>query len=283
MAVGDRIHRDGQYEFQTATGDHSILFNGDDMPQIKMLKLDGLYGLPEQRKADSERQAADGLISGTSWYLGRILTGDIAVLADSEYEMQQMIMDLGEAMQEDDQDGMLVLQKARIGKRVIFCRPEKLAIPSTYDVAKGLGKGAIQWVAHDPRIYSFYEQQVTITIAPGQTSGQATAYMGGNWKRGVPCTIAVNGPGQDPRISNAAHNDREIRLEGLLGSGDVVVIDTGRLTVKDFPSGDSLTSMLALDSQWWALQKGDNVITVNRSTSAGTMTVVVSWRDAYVL
>lgn len=282
MTVGDLITRDGQYEFRTGTGDHSILFNSGE-PGILMTKLDGLFGLPDFRGTDYPKQGKDGSVPGNTLYADRTLTGDVEVLANSESQMMQSLMDVMEAMQPDGVDGTLVFRKARLGTRLIYCRPLRAAFPSTSEVVHGRAVGAVQWVAHDPRIYSLYENTTTITLGPGVTSASENVYMGGNWRRGVPCKVEVNGPGAAPRISNAAHSGRTIKLTPTMPSNQTLLLDTGRLTVLDVGNDVSAVGYLARDSQWWELQKGDNAITVNRSSSTGTMVVKIYSRDAYVL
>lgn len=281
--TADRIEQDGQYQFNPANSDHEVLFNGRGSPQIKMIDLEGLFGLPEQRRVDVERQATDGGIPGTPFYGLRILTGNITVLADSLWDGHQAIMDLTESFQADDQDGVLIFQKPRVGKRLIYCRPSRLSIPSNSDVWSGIARGAVQWEAYDPRIYAFYEQTTTITLAPGENAGSADVYMGGNWRRGSPCRIQIDGPGTNVIVANNDDDNRQIRLDGAIGSGTSLMLDTGRLTVTNVATGDSERTRLARDNQWWELNKGANTISVSRTTTVGTLVVKVFHRDAFTL
>jgi hypothetical protein len=198
----------------------------------------------------------------------------------------QMLMDTQEALQPEDADGVMAFRKARVGTRMIYCRPERVAFPSNSDVARGTAKGVAQWKAHDPRIYSIYEQITTITLGPGVLSGSANVYMGGNWKRdGVPSRrVEVNGPGTNVRVANSNHDNRTFKLNGTLASNQTILLNTWDLTVWDQGADVSATGLLSRDSRWWQLQRGENTITVNRdSPGSGTLVVKVYHRDAYTL
>lgn len=281
--TADRIEHDGQYQFNPANSDHEILFNGRQHPLIKMLKLDGLFGMPEQRVQNVDRQARDGAIPGTPFYGMRVLSAEVAVLANSNWDTHQMLMDVTEALQLDNEDGVLIFRKPRVGTRLIYCRPTRVAMPSVSDVASGLTRGVIEWEAYDPRIYSIYLHTTTITVGPGETSAAETVHMGGNWRRGSPCIVEITGPGSDIIVANSHDNNRQIRLNAPVASNETLLLDTGRLTVTDVGTGESRRSKLARDNQWWELQRGNNTISAQRSTSSGTMVVKIYHRNAFTL
>lgn len=281
--TADRIEQDGQYQFNPANSDHEILFNGRDHPLVKVMSMQGLFGLPELRKQNFERQAGDGGIPGTPFYSLRIITAEVAVLANTRWDTHQAIMDITEALQADSEDGVLLFRKPRVGTRMVWCRPTRLAFPSNNDTWTGMARGVIEWEAYDPRIYSAHLKTLTISVPPGQTSAVGTLHMAGNWRRGVPALVEITGPGSDIIVANNDHENRQLRLNAPVASNETLLLDTGRYTVTDVGTGESRRSKLARDNQWWHLVKGDNVISAQRSTNVGTMTVKVYYRDAFTL
>jgi len=279
---GDLITRHGQYEWLRNGGSSPILLNGDGPIIYKITKLDGLFGLPELRQQDIDRQAGDGWIPNTSFYSGRMLIADLVVLAENDYQMMQALEAAMDSFQAEDADGTLCLYRPRVGKRLIYCRVTRAAWPSTSSVVNGVARGVLEIKAHDPRIYSIYENELVVVLAPGVTSGGGVVFMGGTWRRGSPVTITVAGPGTDVRISNSDDSNRQIKFTGTIGSGTTLTVDTKQLTVIDQLGADQST-LLSRDNQWWELHKGSNTIGVNRTGSTGTLTVRVRWRDANVI
>jgi hypothetical protein len=169
----------------------------------------------------------------------------------------------------------------------MMVRCTKRDFTSSYQTARGLCIGSVEFQAPDPRIYSLDEYTAEYTLTAGQTTGLFVVNALGDFVDGTMPTVTIEGPATNPTIGNLDDEARVFKLTTILTAADAVMVDfknqriykrtgIGAPWVEDF-------SILANDSKWWAVLPGSNDIQVTRAvgnTAAG-MDVAVTFSDVW--
>lgn len=288
MAVGDTITRDGQYEFQL------LLFNGGpNMPYRMMTEVDGLWDL-DTKVNDTEKQQDQGRWHGNDYTEGKLITCKFSLLGNTEADVNGMAEGIRGACQPQTVDVPFVFQDAGItGKRVIYVRPRKLAIPRTPDKTTGRIDGTMALDAGDARIYSLTQHNQAMTLVGTATAGANANLANGGWYTGgTDVLLALKGPSTNPRLINNKVA-RTIALDFVLPVGQYLYIDTSNKTAGIYGSNGDGTINLAnylgdagqyirSDNQWWNLGTGASNIGYHRSGGTTDSTLTVYWQDAYI-
>lgn len=173
-----------------------------------------------------------------------------------------------------------------------FCKPRKRSAPITYSNIGLYCQFKIQFVATDWRLYDANLTETPLRLpglsgvglsVPARVPFQVTVSPAGdatitNASDGVLShpVIVIQGPAVAPRIMNAT-TGQMIRVPLTLGNNDVVTIDTYWRTI--YLNNAERTE--GLDTDWWGLVPGDNLI-LFRANSYNTRTLcTVQWRSAW--
>lgn len=94
----------------------------------------------------------------------------------------------------------------------------------------------------------------------------------------VPVTIKFYGPAESPYVLNKTTGER-IQVNTNLDYDDVLVIDTGAPSVEI--NGENAFHLLDLDSVFWQLREGENIVTYAAGEGFDDATVDITWRTNY--
>lgn len=278
MAVGDLVTGVGaQYEF------NNVLLGTNSSPQIIVEKCDGLDSMPDLRTDDIERNDTHGDFAGMDFLASRVIEFDINLLhtgTTAHADALTSLRTLGKAMRpkRDTSLQQLVFQRPGEPKRFVWAKPRRKEFPSNYELARGLGKGTLQFYAPDPRIYRFTETVVDITIPAGQTTASGTVTNGGDFETWP--VVEILGQGTNPRVTHNAQA-RALRFDlSMPNADDLLVLDTEKKTAV-FNGSDGYGYKRG-DNQWFDLLDGGNSITVTRTGTTGTLRFRFRFRDAWV-
>lgn len=278
MPAGDLIVRDGQYEF------NGLLLNDSkgDTDTLRVVSTSGLFDLPDMKTSDSDLQDDHGGQVGRDLLSMRRVIMDLRVIASTKANMYNKLEAIAAAFQPADALIPLVFQRAGIGKRFVNVRPRMLGgFETKAALDHGQGDGSVMLLAPDPRKLAFVQSSVVVPIAASAFSGDATATMLGNFKGGAKPIIEIPGPVNNPRITNAADDNRGIRIDINILAGQTLIVNAHDRSVT--LGGVDQSASVRTDNQWWNLLMGANLITVTRANNPATaVNVAVKWWDSYV-
>lgn len=287
MAVGDLV-----------TGDWMVEFNGDvvgDDELASLVQIEGLSDLPAIRTSDKEILRRHGMHAGDDFLAGKDITLTVELAATGS-TLDDEIENLSAAFQPGAEREMVfqVPGVAGGGKRLVYARPRAISAPVNLQWMYGLPVLLIRMATSDPRIYAFTESTETdtlpttgggmefnespnITFGATSTGGLFTCTNDGTFETWP--VIKLTGPVTDPVIYNTT-SGKEIGFDITVGSGDYLVIDTGNRTVL-LNGTASRYSTLTSDSEWWALDAGDNEIRYEAATTTAS-NITLTWRSAWL-
>jgi len=100
-----------------------------------------------------------------------------------------------------------------------------------------------------------------------------------NGDTSVPIVITMRGPVKNPSFTNVT-TGKTIKVNATLSKNDVLIIDTGAPSVKI--NGDNAFNLLDLSSEFWNVEKGENLVTYQADEGAETATLDIKWRTNFV-
>jgi hypothetical protein len=268
------------------------------------------WAAPEVRTSDIARSGARGYVPGRDLIGKDTLTIVVLILADSEAELGSMI-DAWKAACQSTSDTQVPVRMNLFGQtRVRFGR---FRIPGAVTVdqwsldygdldgclARLLARGSAQFEALDGRTYDDHlHTAATGRTVPGVgftppftppftpsgsgSGGSVNVQNGGNTD--APWTGRLDGPLTYPQISHLQSGNRlslDLTANGGvdLAAGQWIDLDSTRRSVLLNGTADRRTQ-LTVDSDWWNLTPGANTFSLD--ADAGTGTLTVTWRDAYL-
>lgn len=246
--------------------------------------VEGLFSLPDVRTNDQEKQDGHGSHAGVDLLSGRRIIFEIVITGAPGTDIWNKLRQANTTFQSSKNSGIveysLFAQRPGRAKVFVLCRSRRCSFLSSYEAAHGLARGAVEFFASDPRVYEDVLRSSAMTVTQGNTAAPgATANMNGDFLDGVQPVIEISGPSINPRLLNAADNNRSIRMDVILGSTDLLVVDTKAKTV--FINGLDRYDIVRSDNQWWSLLPGSNSLLYTRSSTSGVSTATVKFRDVY--
>lgn len=272
MADGDKVVIDGQYEFR------GFLFGANT--GIIVETMEGLLSSPVVEPTDQPK-AGDGMTMGRDRIAGKSWTGTLRPTGSAGAGIEAVLMAMEDAFQTTDTEYPFTFKRPGRVKRRIYCRCRRRDIPTSYDLAHGLGLATVEFFATDPRIYSHAEQMDDMVIATGQTQNSFDVYMNGNFERGTWPIIEIDGPANDLVIANSRDGNKQVQLDYNLVAGQTMTIDMGAKEVSVGGVSIYNSGIILPGTEWFRLLRGVNPITVIRQNSGADSNVRVRWRDAY--
>lgn len=289
-AGGEQITADWQMEYRG-------LLIGDGT-EFDFVRIEGLLDIQEMHTSDRPRLRRHGNHPGDDFLGGRTVTLTMEIYGASQSELKTNVSRFLSAFRPGVAESPMAIRVPGVGDEVslIFARPRRRtsAINTTY--AAGLASVVVEMHASDPRIYSLPLNLLSAspeiisaklswpltwplvwTSSTNTGGGSIVAVNAGNFP--VAPIIRFDGPVTDPRIENTVTSE-EIRLNGTIGEGDYIVVDTSRRTIL-LNNETSRYSRLDPDSKWFDLYPGPNNL-IYRSSVSTTATCTVAWRSAWV-
>jgi phage-related protein len=255
-------------------GTYIYTYNGLDIGKgtsYKVESVEGLLSLPEMRTHDVERQDNDGDWSGDDLLGPRIVRISLWVLGTPGSATETLLRNLRAAYKrirgpvEHEALPWFSFQRPSTPAYHINARVRRYAFPSNYDLAHGLGRGAIELYAPDPLIYEATLSSTVINA--GQTvtinnTGTAPVYP----------ILEYDGPGgtggTDLKFVNTT-TGQTIDLQNYTIADPTIINNRKQTVVNDV--GTTGDFMLSFDSEFWPLMPGNN--SIQHQGPSGTVTV----------
>lgn len=275
--IGGAIDRDGQYEF------NGILFNNalSDTDSLKVITCDGLFDLPQFKGSINEHDDDHGGQVNRHLLSMRRVTMELVYLSSSKEDTYLTTEEIAERLQPLSLAVPLVFRRPGVGTRFVNARVSRFTgFRNDWDKSRGLSPAAVEFLCPDPRKLALVQSNQAIVIPASGTNNSGTITMLGNFRGGARPILELAGPWTNPRIANAGDENRSLKLDMVINSGETLVIDFATRTIT--LAGVDHSDKVRTDNQWWVLNPGANLITATRSnTPANTATLTVKWWDSY--
>ena len=272
---------------------------GGTTTDTALTDLAGWLDKPGLRGSNADRPGRHGAYPGLKRAETRTVEAELTVMVDDpDMSILRFIEDAC-AYTEDPVEEDLVIWAGTTEPQLVRARLEKVAIPTDHDWSVGHHRVRMQWVATDPRRYSWWSETspvlgmpggatsgvvfpitFPITFGTGISSGSLTVWNGGNattWP-----TFTLTGTLVSPEIVRVDTGQRLRFNSGFtLADGQTMTIDTDARTV--VVDGVSRRSELTY-ADWFGIPpKQDVVIALNSAgaydSSAGLR---ITWSWAYL-
>ena len=292
---------------------YQITFNGVTIgagTNYVIENIDGLGGTAPLRVQDDNRGYIDGSYTGRDFYDERIVTIDMLILGDGSHTAQYYYKQLQSAFY-PQQIGYYVdptggTPSANQLKLFQFQLNSDTGLKRMYGRFRGFttavdpeftyGYITSQWIffCPDPRAYdnSLLSTSMSADGPLGRTYNRTynLTYLSGTYAPNTPVfnagqtttypVITLNGPATNPVFGNETTGNY-LTLNYAFTNTDVCVIDLGTKTIT--LNGNPARNLMQGGSTWFYAQPGNNAFYFNASAIlAGTTSVSVSWRNAYI-
>lgn len=294
MAAGDLITQDWQIEYRS-----TLLGFGSP---FRWRNLAGWLELPGMRLSDQARPFRHGAYQGALLADERIITYDFLIdpgqdRTGASYTAAVNLLRTITATEEAPDEDPLVIQLSG-QKWLANVRVDRRALPIDIAYNAQASRGAIEWIATDPRLYSVALQSATIDLPFPGTGGLVfplvfplkfgTGTSGGNLALQNTGTITtwptwtITGPVTGPIITNVGTGEvLQFDPTFTIASGQTLIINTDAKTVT--LAGINRRSRLFV-ANWFGLKSG--VTTQVRFTSTGAYDpaaqLTAQWRHATI-
>lgn len=293
MPTGDLITRTYQLEL------NGVLMGAATSYQVDTDGVGG-FGLPAIRDSDTPRPMDHGVFVGPDYMDSKPLTIPLSIDADTGAEAEELLLELETAWRAvTDPEAISELAFRLAGDRtyLAFGRPRRFAVKAK-DLKSGHIEAVAQFVATDPRIYD--AELSTSSSGPGSTTGGLSLPHGfphgfgssspgalqvvndGNEATYPVATVTVGVGGiAGFTISNVdAGEDFSVTLN--LSEADELEVDFAAKTVVLNGTASRIGNVDRPGSEWLSAAPG----TTNWAfaiSGAGTATLTLDWRSAFVL
>jgi hypothetical protein len=292
VAYGSGLYGSGTYGGGSGPGSlitepyqvewRSTVWGGTDR-DMALTDLSGWLEKPALRGSNTDRPGRHGAIAGRKHAEGRTVEVELTVTAaDDDMAILRAIDDVC-AFEEEPVEEPLVIWAGTPEPQLISARLEKAAIPTDYEWSVGYHRVRLQWVATDPRRYSWeaYTSPVLgmpggattgitfpltfpITFGGGVASGSLSLPNTGN----APAfpVFTLTGELSAPVITRSDTSQRlQFAPSFVLGDGQTLVIDTGTRSV--LLDGVSRRDALVV-ADWFSLPRNSSTVVTLGSTGA---------------
>ena len=267
---------------------------------VQILSIEGLEDLPALRTQDDNRGYNDGMFTGRDFLDGRYITMQLQVMSDSEHSMAYYLSDPVVGLKTflvSQQSGIGVLQFTLPNRETqrVYARVRRRAITIDPSYVYGRALVTVQFFCPDPRVYSDTSSTALLSFAGTTARAYPRTYpitysvtgvglprFGNLQNYGNTTTfpiITFDGPCTNPSIVNAT-TGQVLKLNVVLGSGDIVTIDTDLHTIVQ--NGVSIRNLLTNTSRWFGMEPGYTTLGYSADTAGDTSTATISWRNAYI-
>lgn len=263
---------------------------------VQILSVTGLEDAPHIRSQDENRGYQDGMLTGRDFFESRTIVITCQMMNDAYGSMQTYLAELKNNLL-PQQSGVGVLQFYLPNRPVmrVYGRIRRRNIPIDPEYVYGRAVAVVEVFCPDPRIYSDVATVATASAAAGSTrsynrtynlvySGSAgapsatvTVTNGGDWET-FP-TYTISGACTAPTITNV-ETGQKLAFPSLVMTGsDTVVVDSDFRTV--LLNNVAARNLLGVGSSWWSVP-AQMATGINFSSSSGSPTLSIAFRDAYI-
>lgn len=283
----------------------AITFSEDDSAPYKLLlKYDGFSETPVSHKTVSApgQHGADNI---NSLATARSVTFDIAIQASTVATQKTLVTALAGALNPLGGAGRLEYANDDGNTYILYCKgnPGLTLWQSDAGKTQTIQIATVNLIAYDPFWYSGAPHQLALSISGTDffplefpftfpnSSPTDTATNAGSFE--TPVTITLNGPITNPALTRTALEDgvsttRTFSMTIVIDTDEKVVITTGKGNQTCTYTDDGGTENLGepyvdLDSEYWVLEPGDNVIALTCDSSGDHADLcLIEWSDKYV-
>lgn len=286
MAAGDLITQNYEVEF------NGFLFNGAN--NFELVQLDMFSGAA-MRSSDIARPLDHGMFKGNDFYADRVIPLHLEIWGTDDTTFKTALTKALTAFTTQVIELPLVTQLPIFGKVQSNVRVRRRS-GVKQDLKYGLHVGdmVIEFVATDPRIYSNTLNSatsnlqsptggITFPLTFDLVFGSSTSPITNVTNNGTFETrplVTITGPITNPNIENVTTGNI-LNLVGTIAAGDSLYVDFLNHTIL-LNNTASRYSWLQNPQNWWTLIPGTNQIRFSGTAGAGTPTINIQWRDAYV-
>lgn len=289
--------RDG--EWSLVYGDTAITFGPADLDVVNMTAPS--IGDTEIQTDDSGRPRSDGRAFGLDFRGARTIAFDLGVLGDTEVEVRDNLAALATAWRADEvrsKPGAVAEMRVRYAgrERATFGRPRRFA-HSDEDFRQGFIPVVADFDSGDDLWYSISEEAVTASLgaetggglegplaSPLSTtaSSDRSVFLRVNGDLPAWPVITITGPISNPEVEIIG--EWKMTLATNIAEGQTVVIDTRPWSRSVLRDGASIAGHLTRSSVRLAnagIRPGTHEVAFRGTSSTGTATVSVAWRDSF--
>lgn len=268
--------------------------------------LDG-FGVPSGRNLDEFRPMRHGVFASPQFLGGRTMTCEVVVQADTLADFMDAMQDLARAwapvsIHDSDLTIPLAFTLADTTKYLVWGKPMRAearyaTLARVYPEKAFSDATVCEFFATDPRIYVLTIDAASLGIGTSSgghgfplgfphgfgmaSSGSSDCVNAGNIET-YPTITVTPGPAGASGIEIINQTTGKTWATSLvLGADEWLVIDMGERTAKLNGTADRSTYTIRPPSEFFALEPGTNLLTLN-ATGNGT-TARVEWRAAYLM
>ncbi|MGI8426223.1 MAG: phage distal tail protein [Actinomycetota bacterium] len=277
MALGDLLTQATQIEIWRSDTDRLLIGKGTS---YTIEEIEGL-GVPDLDDRDIPLMSDHGAAAGLDLLNSRPIRANIHVKGTAGADIlgkMQVLAKMFRPQRVTDSDAFLALFLPGLPKVRFGGRPRRASWNTDVWIAVGFVRASWEFVALDPVAYALTQASQVISIGAGSTSNTGTVTMGGDF-RSRPI-LEIQGPATNPRISNAADANRQVKIDIALLSSETLIVDVAAKTAT--VAGVDKYGSVRTDNQWFDLLPGANLLTFSRSTTTGVANLTVKSRDAWV-
>lgn len=187
-------------------------------------------------------------------------------------------------------DGMLTYKNGNT-KRIIYCRPEKSPTISiirnvTVPFIINLVASDPYWLSEDVKATEMVSWIGGLTF-PLQLptefalAGEKTINIINQGNVATPITLEISGVATNPKIINTLTGEF-IKVNRTLSNGDTMKITTGFGNKRVEQNGVNVFNYIDLDSTFFSLNAGDNVIRLETDEVSDQANIKISYRNRYI-
>lgn len=283
---------------------NGYLFGGIGQ-NVQVLSVEGLEDVPALRVQDEGRGYSDGMFTGRDFLNGRSVTMSLQIMGDSSgaggasTSMQTYLQAMkANLISQTSGTGVLQIYLPNRGVQRLNARVRRRSIKIDPEYTYGKSYAMVEFFCPDPRIYndtlasflfspingSLRSYNKTYNMTYAASSGGQTSYTvtnNGNYETFPVFTFTGNSTTTTgaPTITNSTTGKVLSFPNVFLSATDVLIVDTDMKTVT--LNGAASRNLLANTSQWFSLPAG-TATTLIYSTTGGTGTCTMSYRDAYI-
>lgn len=293
MAAGDLITRPAQIEYKGL-----LLGSGTPFGNARE-GLSGWGDMPDIRLGNKPRNSRHGSTPGSMFAQQRVVTWNMRMWPEQAgFEAACDALERATAITRGSTEFPLVIRTRGV-RRFVLARCTKRVLPEDRLYYAGIPKGALQWIASDPRRYDLDELSVTIS-GPSLGSGgliyPLTYPLDYGTPGAPPTAIATNagttethpvlvftGPMLDPKVVNSTLGwQLEFSLDLLLGQTLVVDTNAGTVLLNGTDRLYTRTGLSVPVQHFWFDPGDNNLVLAPASINGPEAGLSATWYSAYL-
>ena len=267
----------------------------------KVMKIDGLFSLPDVSEGDVKLEGFDGEASpAPSSFAARTVTIDLALMQESEGEAELLNEELAKHTSMINVPFQFQIRRPNTPLRYVTAKIRRRNFSVDWEFSRGTPQGTIELKANDPLIYEIEEQTsgpVTSQKSAGGgrtypknypynyqyqglTNGTTNCINTGSYP--TPARIVVRGNSGVFTVENLTQS-RTLFYNGTIALNDSVTFNTNPKSRSVLLNNQVSVRKNLQTSQWFLLNPGNNEIRFNAVIPDPTNEPVMEifWKSAW--